>query len=236
MLDALFFGFHVAVEHGGVGMQAGFVGLARDFEPLAAGNFVVADDFAHARIENFGTAAGKRIDSRFFQRDEDFADGTLRDSREIADLDHGECLQVHGGAALLEAAHEVEKIFEGQIGMQAADHVKFGGAGFDALLGALPDFLEREGVSAGSVGIAAEGAEFAVGDANVGGIDVAIDVVIADVAVALFADKIREPADGEQIARTVERDAIGVREALACHHFFGDVGEMFIGDLEWCGH
>src|SRR3984893_15755516 len=30
MIDALFFGFHVAVEHGGVGMKAEFVSLARN--------------------------------------------------------------------------------------------------------------------------------------------------------------------------------------------------------------
>jgi hypothetical protein len=95
---------------------------------------------------------------------------------------------VHGGAALFQAAHHVQKVFEGQIGVQAANHVKFGGAFAHALLGALPDFFEGEGVGARGVGIAAEGAEFAMGHANVGGIDVAIDVEVADVAVALLAN------------------------------------------------
>ena len=121
---------------------------AGDVEPLLPADLVIADDLAHARVENFGAAAGQRIDAGVLEREQRIADGKLGDAREVADLDHGEGLQVHGGAALLQAAHHVQKIFERQIGMQAADHVKFGGAFADALLGALPDLFEREGVGA----------------------------------------------------------------------------------------
>ncbi len=48
VVDALFFGFHVTIEHGGIGAQADFVGLARDAEPHLAADFVVANNFAHA--------------------------------------------------------------------------------------------------------------------------------------------------------------------------------------------
>ena len=77
--------------------------------------------------------------------------------------------------------------------------MKFGGAFADALLGACVNLFQGEGVSAGGIGIAAEGAKLAMGDADVGRIDVAIDVVVGDVAVAPFADLIREPADGKEI-------------------------------------
>ncbi len=222
MLDAFFFGLDVAVEHGGVRGQADLVRGAGDVQPLLAADFVVADDFAHARIENFRAAAGQRIHAGVLERQQRIADGQFGDAREIADLDHGEGFQVHGRAALLEAAHHVQEIFEGQIGMQAADHVKFGGSFAHALFGALPDFFEGEGVGAGRVGIAAEGAEFAMGHANVGGIDVAIDVEVADVAVALLANVVREPAEGEQVGRAVERQAVGGVQALAGQDLRGD--------------
>ena len=222
MLDALFFGLDVAVEHGGVGAQADLVRGAGDIEPLLAADFVVADDFAHARIENFRAAAGQRIDAGVLERDQRIANGKLGDAREVADLDHGEGFQVHAGAALLEAAHQVEKIFERQIGMQAADHVKFRGAFAHALLGALPDFFEREGVGAGRIGAAAEGAELAMRDADVGGIDVAIDVEVADVAVALLANVVGEPAEGQQVGRAVEREAVVGSQALAGQDLGGD--------------
>ena len=114
--------------------------------------------------------------------------------------------------------------------MQAANHVEFGGAFADALFGALVDFFEREGVGAGSVGIASESAQLAVGDAHVGGIDVAIDVEIGDVAVAFFAYVIGEPADGEKIGRAIQRDAIFEREALAGENFCGDGFQGSVGD------
>ena len=99
MLDALFFVFDVAVKHGGVGAQADFVRGARDFQPLLAGSFVVADDSAHARIENFRAAAGERIHSGFFQGEERVANAELRDAREIADLHHGERFQMDGAGS-----------------------------------------------------------------------------------------------------------------------------------------
>ena len=51
MIDALFFGLDVAVKHGGVGAQANLVRGARDVEPLLPADFVVADNFAHARMK-----------------------------------------------------------------------------------------------------------------------------------------------------------------------------------------
>ena len=59
-------------------------------------------------------------------------------------------------------------------------------------------------------------------NADVGGIDVAIDVEIRDVAVLFFADVIRQPSDCEQVRRTVELDAVFERKALACEDFVRD--------------
>ncbi len=203
MIDALFFGLHVAVEHGGVGAQADFVRRARDVEPLLAADFVVADNFSHARIENFRAAAGQRIDARFLERQQRVANRKLRDAREISHLDHRERLQVHGGAALFQAAHQVQKIFKRQIGMQAADHVEFRGAFAHALFGALVNFFERERVGARRVGIAAKGAQLAMRDADVGGIDVAIHV--EESRCCRGASRARELASQPMASRSGER-------------------------------
>src|SRR6185295_17991216 len=116
--------------------------------------------------------------------------------------------------ALLESSHHVQKILERQIGMQAANHVKFGGAFAHTLFGALPDFLERVGVGAGGIRVASKSAELAMGNADVSGINVAIDIEVADVAVAPFANVIGEPAESEQVGRAVERDPVLKTEAL----------------------
>ncbi len=106
--------------------------------------------------------------------------------------------------------------------MQPADHVEFGGALAHALFGALVDFFQREIVCAGSVRIAAKGAQLAMRDANIGGIDVAIHVKKAGVAVPLFAHGIREPTEREQVRRAVKRDTVVHAQALAREDFFSD--------------
>src|SRR5260370_20902911 len=99
--------------------------LARDAEPHLAADFVVADDFTHARMKNLRAAAGQRIDTRLFKFEERVFDGKLGDAREIADLHHGERFDVHPVAALFEAADESEEMAEAQIPMHAADDVEF---------------------------------------------------------------------------------------------------------------
>src|SRR5205814_4173412 len=99
--------------------------------------------------------------------------------------------------------------------MQAADNVKFGCAFADALVGALIDFVEGISVGAGGIGIAAERAEFAVGDADVGRIDVTIDIVVGDVAVFFFAVVIGERADGGVVGRAIKLNAFVGGKAFA---------------------
>ena len=115
------------------------------------------------------------------------------------------------------------KKFEGQIGVQAADNVNLRGAFAHALCGALVHFFQRIGVCAGGIRIAAKGAELAMSHANVGGIDVAIHVVIGDVAVALFADVIGQPADRQQVWSFVQSDAVvegtGARRRRPCRRW-----------------
>ena len=199
VIDAFFFGLHVAVKHGGVGMKAEFVSLARDAEPHLAADFVVADEFTDAGVKNFRTAARQGIDAGVFHFLQRFLDGELGDAREVADFHHGEGFEMHGGTALLEAANHVQKIFKGQIGMQATNHVELGGAFAHALFSALVNFFESEGIRAGSVGVASESAQFAMRDAYVGGIDVPVDVEIGDIPVAFFAYVVGEPAYREEV-------------------------------------
>ena len=87
---------------------------------------MIADDVADAVGENLRAAAGHGIHSGVFQPLQRFANRQLRALGKIRDLDHGEGLDMHLREALLEAAHQIEKIFERQIGMQAADDVKLG--------------------------------------------------------------------------------------------------------------
>ena len=65
MIDALFFCFHVPVEHRGVRAQTDFVRLACNVEPHLPADLVVANNPAHPGMKNFRAAAGQGIDTGF---------------------------------------------------------------------------------------------------------------------------------------------------------------------------
>ena len=54
----------------------------------------------------------------------------------------------------------------------------------------------------------AEGAEAAACDADVGGVDVAVDVEIGLIAVYALADEVGEPADAEDVGGVEENEAV----------------------------
>src|SRR5215468_1090771 len=104
MVDALFFRFYVAVEHGGVRPQTYFMRFACQGEPHLTADLVIADDSAHARMENFRTAAWAGIYARCFHFLQSLFDGQLRDAREIVDFDHREGLEVYMRVTLFQSA------------------------------------------------------------------------------------------------------------------------------------
>ncbi len=219
VIRALFLGFHVAVKHRGIRMQSNFMRLPRDAQPHLSADFVIANNPAHARMKNLRAAAGKGIDPRLFQLQQGFFGGKFRDAREVAHLDHGECFQVHARAALFEPADHFQKIFERQVRVQAADNVKFQRAFAHTLFRARINLIQRKIVGAGRVGIAAKGAKLAVCNADVCRIDVPIDVVIRDIAVLFLAHVIRQPAHGQQVGRTIQRDAVVKAQPFAGQDF-----------------
>ena len=137
---------------------------------------------------------------------------------------------MHLREALLQSRAEIEEILKRQVWMKASDNVEFGdgfgvsrGCGFESL-------VERHGVGAGRVFLAPEGAEAAGGDADIRGIDMAIDVEIGFVAMHALTNGIGQPADGEDISGTVKSKGIVDVEASALRDLFGDWVETgFVG-------
>ena len=99
--------------------------------------------------------------------------------------------------------------------MQAADDVKFGDRFAPALAGAMPDLVERHRVRLGIAHLLAERAQPATGDANVGRIDVAVDVEVRGVAVQPLAHDVGQVAERQDVGGAVQRDAVLERQPLA---------------------
>src|SRR5579859_958637 len=106
--------------------------------------------------------------------------------------------------------------------MQAANDVKFGDRLGVARGRGLKGLFQGHGVCARSVFFAAEGTEPAGSHADVGWVDVAIDVEVRHVAVQALAHLVRQPAQGQDIRRAVERDGIVKVEPLTRKDLFSN--------------
>src|SRR5262249_19278802 len=82
--------------------------------------------------------------------------------------------------------------------------------------------LQRHGVSARSVFLAPKCAKPASGYADVGGVDVPVDVEVGHVAVQPLADMVGQPAHRQDIRRTIQGYSVIKGEAL--------MGEDLVGD------
>src|SRR5207248_10976553 len=109
----------------GIRPEADLMGEPRCLQPFAAINLVVADDVADAVCEYFGAPSRAGIDTRLLHAPQRLRNGHLAALRKEGDLHHRKRLNVDLWIASLEAAHEVHKVIEGQVRMQAADDVKF---------------------------------------------------------------------------------------------------------------
>ena len=117
-------------------------------------------------------------------------------------------LDVDLGILVLDPADEVDVIVERQLVVQAADDVQLGRPPVVGRLGPLEDLGAVHDVGALVVEVGPEGAEVALVDADVGRVDVRVDVVVAEVAVVPLADQVGHRADREQVVRRLQRQAV----------------------------
>jgi hypothetical protein len=195
-----------------------------NLEPLFRVEFAVADDLAHLRMEDLGAAAGQGAQAGFAQLLEDLLDRDLGDLCEPADLDRGEGLEVHTRKALLEAAHHLEVPLEGDVRVQAADDVELGDR-IPTLLGRvlvnllvrhLPGmiltFERRETTELAVVGV----------DADVGGIDVPVDVEEGRRAVHPLPHMIGQAAEVEDVRGLEAECRVGLVQPNTIAHLGGE--------------
>src|SRR5215472_13550566 len=123
--------------------------------------------------------------------------------RIVADFDRGKCFEVNGRKPFLKRPDQVNVILKRKVWMEPTDDVELGDS-FGPALSCQPEgFFQGHGVSARSVGFAAEGAELATGYTDVRGVDVAVDVEVGSLAVQAKTDLVGEITDGEQVVRPV---------------------------------
>ena len=186
---------------------------------------VVADLPAHTLREYFGAAAGHRIQPGVHQRAQHLLVGATIQIGEERDFDRRETLEMHVRPDALEASQELDVILERQVRVQTVDHVHFGERLMAALAHLVPGLFEAHRVGAGIPRLQPrEGAEQAVGHANVRGLEAQVVVVVGVARVTLLALAIGEPANGQQVRTLKETNPIVEGEA--------DIGVELVGEVK----
>ena len=187
------------------------VGVAHHVEPLRRLRLLRRDDVAHAVDEDLAAAARERVEPRVAQPRERLPDRQLRAPRDVLDLRRRERVQVDL-VALLDRAEEILVVVDPEVGVVAALHQHAGAADRERLLDLLEDDRLRQQVALVAVaGAAVEGAEVAVGDADVRVVEVPVDDERDPVGIGLAAAQlVGDAADRDELARAKQRDGLVV--------------------------
>ncbi len=148
MLDALFDGLHMTVQHGAVGLDPEPVRHAVHVEPLLDVRLVRADDVADAFDEDLGAAPVERGETGVAQPAQSVLVRAARPLAHVIDLGRGEQRQLDVRDARVELGDGRDpKLEAGLLGIVSADDMQFVVVvGLGA--GLVEDRLERHAISA----------------------------------------------------------------------------------------
>ena len=228
MREAILAGLDVAVEHRRVAVEPELVRDAMHVEPLLGADLALERLVVDAVVEDLGPASGKRAETGVAEILEHAAQARLAlaaalgDPLQVHDLDRGERLEVHLRRRDADRREHLGVEGEGQVGMQAAHDVQFGRAGLGGLHRLVDDARHVHLVGAVVAAPPLERAEAATQSAHVRVVDVAIDVVVGEVAVQPAPHEVRQSADRMQIGCLEEDPAVLAGEPTSGEHLLGD--------------
>ena len=161
------------------------------------GAMIVAD----AVDEDLAAAAGDRVEPGIAQAGDRLPECQLAAPGDVLDLRRRECMQMDL-VTRLDRAEEIFVVVDAEIRMVAALHQEPGTAELEGLLDLLEDDRLRQQVALACVaGAAVEGAEVAVGVADVRVVEVAVDDERDAVGVRVAVpDLVRSAPDGDEVA------------------------------------
>ena len=199
--------------------------LAGNAQPGLGVGLVRADLRAQFLVENFRAAAGHHDQTDGLEALEHFQAADALQPGEMLDFHGSEGLERQIGVDLPHRAQHVLKPAQAQFGMTAAHDVQL-----VQVQGALPgraqplqDILFAQAERAGlAVLVAAEGAERAAVDADVGIVDLPVDHVKGRVAVQAAAYVQGEGPHGGDVRTAEQGQAVVETQTLAGQHFFMD--------------
>ena len=222
--------FDVPEQHGAIRFQTVLVNHARDLEPAFGAHFFRGDLMMDLRMEDFRAAPGAAVQAGLAQDGDRFGHRKLGQLGQEIDLHHGEGLQMHRGKSLFQFPENVHVDIELPARMQAAHDVELRYIGRPVAAGDLDAFGGRIRPGALGVGIVGIGTQFATHVADVGGIQMAIDVVVDRVTVQPGSHLVGQHSQGGQVVARGQQQAVLFGQALGGGDFGGHFGQgMVVG-------
>ena len=226
VFNAVFHGFHVAKHHRGAGVKPLFVRNVHDLQPVAAHGLERGDALADAVHQYFPAATGNRAQPGLGKIRNDGFQRFVENLAEMNKLARAEPVDVHLWPLGLDVGKQVQIPLLRELGMVPALHQNLRASQGHRLGDLLVHF--RQGNHIGIIVLfhAVKGAELAINIANIGVIDVAVDVVSDDfIAATVIGGRLGElaAAVGERAeffeGQTIQTQGLGLVDPLAVPHF-----------------
>ncbi len=194
MVDAVGVALDVAVHHGGAGEHPQRMGGVHHLQPRVHVALAQPDLGADRWCKDLAAAARERAHARLLEADQhplDLLDerfaGGIEEVDELDELGWGERVDLDMWEALADAVEQFQVPVEGQVGVHAALHEDLGAADVAEFLHLLVQLFVFECVGVVLVALTLEGTEDALGGADVGVVDVAVDDEGADMVAVDYA-------------------------------------------------
>src|SRR6266496_634946 len=185
MVNAVCNGFYMAIEHRGICPEPRRMNLPRELQPAIRITLMSADHGPRRLTKNLGAAPGTRVQTGFKQLLNHVFVGHLVKMCEMVQLHHCKCFQVQEGVALFYAREEICEITKRKLGIQTTSDVHFCCAFAYGLISKTQTVFDIVRVSICLTRRAVEAAKFTIGIADVGGIEMPVDVEINCSSVSL---------------------------------------------------
>ncbi len=182
LIDPVLGSLDVSVHQRGSAADAAAVRGADDLLPLLGGKFIAGEHEADFVIENFGGCSRQSVEAVVAQHLQIIFERHAGQFDAVDDFHGRESVDMHAGNRLLYGAQNIAIVKWRQAMRQSALNADFGSADFPGFASFLGHLLEAEKVGVGFAWAAAEGAEFAADEADVGEIDIAVYDVGDDVS------------------------------------------------------
>ena len=184
MLDAILNRLDVAEHHRRAGIQTQPMRHIHDFEPVVAHRLERRNFLAHAVHENFPAAAGNRAQPGLHEIADDFLQRLVEHFAEMDELARAEPVDVDLRKLRFDVREQIEIPLLRQLRMMPALHQNLRAAQRDGLLDFFVHLGKRDDVGVGVLFRPIKRAELAIDIADVGIVDVAVNLVGDDVIAA----------------------------------------------------